>query len=146
VSRGSAGASFQKNSARELWSKFSKISRFGDGYNMAETNIVIMHPSRKRFSFLILALLVSACQGCSQPTREQLISDLKSVHELLSNGDCMAATEHFKGPDGVSKERLAEDLSGLPGKQELSVNGIQILEKEGKFGKLSEIFPERGER
>ena len=98
----------------------------------------------KVFSALILALFAFGCQSSSQPTKEQLISDLKTVHELLSNGDNMAAVEHFKGPDGISKERLAKDLGGLLKKRELSMEGIEVLDQKGKFGKLSEVFPERG--
>lgn len=105
-----------------------------------------MKSSKKPFYLLILVLVVFGCQSSNQPTKEQLISDLKSVYELLSKGDNLAAVEHFKGPDGMSKERLASDLKGLLDKRELSMNGIEILEKEGKFGKLNEIFPDKAKR
>ena len=104
-----------------------------------------MNSIPKFFYFLLLALIVFGCQSSSEPSKEQLISDLKTIHELLSNGDNMAAVEHFKGPDGVSKERLARDLGGLLKKKELSTQGIEVLDQKGKFGKLSEVFPERGQ-
>ena len=105
-----------------------------------------MNPIKKILFAFSLALFVFGCQGSAQPSKEQLISDLNTIYDLLSSGDNMAAVEHFKGPDGVPKERLAKDLDGLLGKNELSKNGIEILDKNGKFGKLSEVFPDRGER
>ncbi len=113
---------------------------FGEPY------IEFMILLKKYFSALILALFLLGCQGSSQPSKEQLISDLKSVYELLSKGDNLAAVDYFKGPDGIPKEDLAKDLGGILEKRELSLSGIEVLEKNGKFGKLSEIFPERGER
>lgn len=105
-----------------------------------------MNTAKKIFLASILALFIVGCQSSSGPTKEQLIKDLKSVYELLSNGEHMAALEHFKGPDDIPKERLAKDLKGLIKKREISEKGIEILDKNGKFGKLNEIFPDRSKR
>jgi len=101
--------------------------------------------SKKIFSILLLAVFAFGCQGSSEPSKDQLISDLKSIHESISSGDHAAAAEHFKAPEGMSKEKMAKQMPGMLKKNELSMQGIEILDKEGKFGKLSEVFPERGE-
>lgn len=95
---------------------------------------------------LILALFIIGCRSYPMPTQEQLITDLKTVHKLLSNGDNLAAAKHFKGPDDASQEKLVTELNKVLRNQELSMAGIEILDKEGRFGKLNEVFPERGAR
>ena len=94
---------------------------------------------------LLLASITFGCSAKSEPTKEQLISDLKSVYELLSDGDYDGAAEYFKGPEGMPKAMLAKELRGILEKRELSMEGIEVLDRKGKFGTLSEIFPDHAE-
>ncbi len=80
----------------------------------------------------------------AQPTKEQIIADLKVIHELLSNGEHMAAAERFKGPEGLSREKIANGMKGWLKKREVSMRGIEVLHEKGKFGKLNEVFPDKG--
>ena len=98
-------------------------------------------------TYLALVFLVTfavGCGGSASPTRERFISDLKSVFELLDTGKFEQAADYFKAPDEVSKEEIAKDLRRFTERDEISSEGIGILEKNGSFGKLKEIFPERG--
>ena len=58
-----------------------------------------MNSISKIWLALFLVALITGCGGSAEPTKEQLISDLKSVHKLLAEGDNMAAVEYFKTPD-----------------------------------------------
>lgn len=103
-----------------------------------------MNSISKIWLALFLVALITGCGGSAEPTKEQLISDLKSVHKLLAAGDNMAAVEYFKTPDEMPKEKLAREMGGFLKKNEISSEGIEILDQKGKFGKLMEVFPERG--
>lgn len=103
-----------------------------------------MNTSKLIFFPVLLALFVFGSKCTAQPTKAQLISDLRTAYELLSKGDNMAAVVHFKGPETKSEEDLAHELNSLIANQELTMNGIEILGQLGNFGKLGDIFPERG--
>lgn len=101
---------------------------------------------------LCLSALLTALIGCgkasemtretAQPAKAQMIADLQTIHELLSNGEYMTAAEHFKGPEAVSQERVAKAMKGWLKKREISAHGIDVLDEKGTFGKLNDVFPE----
>lgn len=97
-------------------------------------------------SALLLVALAAGCQEAPKPTKERLVSDLKSIHELAAKGDNMAALAHFRLPEDVSKEKAAGSMGDLIKKHEISTNGIDVLDQNGKFGKLMEVFPDKGDR
>ncbi len=102
-----------------------------------------MNTSKLIFFPVLLALFVFGSRCSAQPTKAQMIADLRTVFELLSKGDNMAAVAYFKGPETKSEEDLAHELNRIIANQELTMTGIEILEQHGNFGTLSEIFPER---
>ena len=98
-------------------------------------------------TYLALMLLLTFAVGCSgsaSPTKEQFISDLKSVFELLDTEKFEQAADYFKAPGEVPKQEIVKDLKRFTERDEISQKGIEILEQNGSFGKLKEIFPERG--
>ena len=107
--------------------------------------IPTMNHSRIFLFALLLASITFGCGAKAEPTKEQLISDLNTVYDLLSGGDYEAAADYFKGPKGMPKAKLANELKGLLEKRELSKEGIEILDSKGTFGPLREVFPDRAE-
>lgn len=83
-------------------------------------------------------------QESNQPTKEQMIADLNMIHELLSEGEYLTAAERFNGPEGMSPQKIAKSMKGWLKKREISERGIEVLDEKGKFGKLNEVFPEKG--
>ncbi|HEU0031736.1 MAG TPA: hypothetical protein VFQ53_13960 [Kofleriaceae bacterium] len=82
----------------------------------------------------------------SAPTKEVAIDTLKAVNTALEAKDYNKAADMFGTPAGATKEQLAGQLGGLIEKQEISKAGIDVMASKGKFGKLAEVFPDKGER
>ena len=114
----------------------------------------IQKPRSIRFPKTIIYILLLVLAGCAessetkeesaQPTKEQMVADLKMIHELLSDGEFMTAAARFKGPKKLSQEKIAKAMKGWLKKREISMRGIEVLYEKGKFGKLNEVFPEKG--
>lgn len=106
---------------------------------------------------LILALSIVLAVACgkdkggggptaSAPSKEVAIETLKAVNAALEAKDYDKAAGMFGMPEGATKDQLAGQLGGLIEKQEISKAGIDVMAANGKFGKLSEVFPDKGER
>ncbi len=77
----------------------------------------------------------------SAPTKAKMISDLKQIFELMEKKQFEPASEFFLLPPNFKPEML----DGFIDRQEISLSGIQRLEKEAKFGSAIEVFgPQRG--
>jgi len=101
----------------------------------------ISKPLLERFSVLafflsVIVTLPGTCFAQSSPQKEQLIKTLKTVHSLLKSNDFSGASKHLVLPANFKPEML----DGILSRREISLNGINRLEKEAKFGKASEVF------
>lgn len=81
-------------------------------------------------------------QKKSQPTREQMISDLNILYRKISNSKVEEAKKFLKIPSSVSNEEIETEFSRSIENNEISAEGIAILSEKGSFGKLRDIFPE----
>jgi len=105
---------------------------------------------------LVLAVACSKDKGggggggggpaATAPTKELAVSTLKAVDAALEAKDFAKAATMFGVPAGASREDLAKQLDGLVEKQEISGPGIEILAAKGTWGKITEVFPDKGER
>ncbi len=103
-----------------------------------------MKAYKNYFIAILLATFAFGCQGSANPDKDQLISDLKTVFKLLSEEKYEAAADHFRGPEGLSKDKMVRGMKGMIEKNEISMPGIEVLAAKGNFGPLMEVFPERG--
>ena len=84
-------------------------------------------------------------QKKTQPTREQMISDLNMLYRKISNRKVEEAKKFLKIPSSVSNEEIENELSRSIENNEISAEGIAILSEKGSFGKLRDIFPEKAD-
>ncbi|WP_411826525.1 hypothetical protein [Luteolibacter sp. AS25] len=82
----------------------------------------------------------------AEPTREAAISLLNRLADDLENGRDSDAVKHMGAYPGVSEAKMTGEMKGFLEKNEISSAGVTILAEKGKWGKLTEIFPERGPR
>ncbi len=82
-------------------------------------------------------------QAKAEVTKAQMIKDLRGMFGNLEAGALDELVGYFVMPPGMSPEDAKEPLSKSI-KRELEIEGIDVMEAEGKFGKLLELFPERG--
>lgn len=107
----------------------------------------------------VMAMLFVVAIGCSKdkggggggptasaPSKEVAVETLKAVYAGLEAKNYNQVADMFGIPEGASKDQLAGQLDGLIEKQEISKAGIDVMAAQGKFGKLAEVFPDRGER
>lgn len=105
-----------------------------------------MKTIKRNFLAILVLTLVFGCGGGGQPTKDQLISDLKAACQGLLDKDYDTAGKYFKMPEDAPKEKIEKQLSRMLEINEISLAGIDILEEKGKFGTLKEIFPEKAAR
>lgn len=97
----------------------------------------------------ILGALVLLLTGCApdrtshEPTRDAVISLLNEFHRALLDEDFDAATELYLAPTGTEDD-IAKAVPEWIDRKEISAEGIRTLEREGHFGPLLEVFPEKG--
>jgi hypothetical protein len=65
---------------------------------------------------------------------------LQSVSQQLEGGKYAEAAPHFKAPAGANAAQIESALKGVVEKREISSTGVDILAKDGKWGKLAEVF------
>ena len=106
-----------------------------------------MKLTRATLYLLPIFIVMMGCGESSpepaQPSKERMIADLTTIHELLSNSEYMTAAGHFKGPEGVSQENIAKAMKGWLRKREISKSGIEVLDEKGTFGSIREVFPNK---
>ena len=100
------------------------------------------------FSFLILiTFLVTSFNIKKQgPTKELMIQTLFEVNELLVNKNYEKASNYFLLPQGLSQEEINSELSKLIELKEISKDGIENLEKKGVYGKVIDIYQNKGQK
>ena len=70
------------------------------------------------------------------PSKQALIDSLKTFFPLLQNKEFENASKYCALPANFKPEML----DGMIERQEISMPGIELLEKEAKFGKAAELF------
>ncbi|GHC60070.1 hypothetical protein [Roseibacillus persicicus] len=103
--------------------------------------------------FLLSVLLVS-CQKevkeeevvvpPQEPTREAAVAILTEFASRLEGGDYSAAAELMSTPPGMTHEEKTEGVKGILEKNEISSAGVVVLAEKGTWGKLTEVFGDRG--
>ena len=103
---------------------------------------------------LFVLILAAACggeepaepeAGGGEPTKEALITVLRTLQASLDAKDYPAAVTSMAAFPGMTDEQMQEALGGFIEKREISAGGIDILQAKGRYGPLLEVFPERGE-
>ncbi len=108
---------------------------------------------------LPLTLFFSSCQSsetetagtrteetASEPTKDAAIALLTAFAKDLEAGNDSAAVKHMGAYPGMSAEKMTGEMKGFLEKNEISSTGVAILAEKGKWGKLTEVFPDRGAR
>ncbi len=122
------------------------------GTEMKLTNLPLFFPWQRISTRLLTALLFAMlflgnCPFSSgqvsdeanqqaTPTKQALIETLKAFLPLLENKDFEKASKSCALPPDFKPEML----DGMIERQEISLAGIELLEKEAKFGKAAELF------
>ncbi len=105
--------------------------------------------SRNIQTVAILFVLTFALVSCSklggnktsgQPTKENAVQLLRDALTALEAKDYDKAASYFKIPANATQDEIKRQLGRLLELQELSEKGIDILAKDGKWGKLEEAF------
>lgn len=87
-----------------------------------------------------------AAEVASEPTREAAVELLKSLATELEAGNEAAAVKFMGTYPGMSEEDMTGQMKGFLEKNEISSAGVEILAQKGKWGMLTEVFPDRGAR
>ncbi len=93
---------------------------------------------------LVAGSLVAACGSSPEPTKAQLGRQLTELATALQASDVDTAAEHMMLPPDRSLEEMKPMLPRLVVKREISAEGVKLLLEKGTFGKLVDVFPERG--
>ena len=80
------------------------------------------------------------------PSKEAAIQHLKDLNAALEAKDYKKAVTFMAPFPGLPPEKMEEQIGKLHEIKEISAKGIDILAAKGKWGKLSEVFPEKAER
>ena len=76
----------------------------------------------------------------AEPTKDEAVKLLRAALAALEAKDYTKAAALFKIPAGASTEEINKQLARLLELQEISSSGIDILAKDGKWGKLDQTF------
>lgn len=82
----------------------------------------------------------STSTSSAAPVKDDAVKVLRSALAALESKDYDKAASFFKIPSGASTEDINKQLARLIELQEISSSGIDILAKDGKWGKLDETF------
>lgn len=85
-------------------------------------------------------------QPAGAPSKEAAIQHLKDLNAALEAKDWKKAVTFMAPFPGMPPEKMEEQIGKLAEIKEISAKGIDILAAKGKWGKLSEVFPEKAER
>ena len=81
-----------------------------------------------------------------EPTKELLIKTVETLHAKLEAKDWDGALKHLVLPPGADPKDAPKQLGKMIERKEVSKAGIAVLAAKGKYGKLTDINPERAER
>lgn len=82
----------------------------------------------------------STSTSSAAPTKDDAVRLLRDALAALEAKDYDKAAALFRAPAGVSAEDIKTQLAKLLELQEISSAGIDILAKDGKWGKLDQSF------
>lgn len=82
----------------------------------------------------------STSAGSGEPVKDEAVRVLRAALDALEAKDYDKAATFFKIPAGSSSEEIKSQLSRILELQELSKTGIDILARDGKWGKLDQAF------
>ncbi|MGB7951196.1 MAG: hypothetical protein WCH75_26240, partial [Candidatus Binatia bacterium] len=82
----------------------------------------------------------SAYSKDSGPTREQAVRVLRELLVALETKNYDKAITFMQVPTGADQEKLKQQLARLIELQEISSRGIDILSRNGRWGKLDQVF------
>lgn len=89
----------------------------------------------------------STSTSSAAPAKDDAVKVLRSALAALEAKDYDKAASFFKIPAGASTEEINKQLARLLELQEISSSGIDVLAKDGKWGKLDEAFsPDQAKR
>lgn len=108
---------------------------------------------------MIMLVLTLALAGCSkmignkgdgpakgstttsaEPSKDNAVRVLQNALAALEAKDYDKAATFFNAPSGSSSENVKRQLSRLLELQEISQKGIDILARDGKWGRLEQVF------
>lgn len=93
---------------------------------------------RRTIRFGVFVVLALTAVGCSkEPTKEAAVETLNDFNTALQKKDYDKALTYVSAPEGVSPEKLKEELARF---QDMTSEGIKALSEKGKWGKLSDVY------
>lgn len=78
-----------------------------------------------------------------EPSKEAIVTLLREFHQALEESDYERAKDLVQPFPHISDAEMIKRLPRLA--REVTATGIEILAARGKFGKLLDVFPRRGE-
>lgn len=103
-----------------------------------------------RFAALILSVIGLFSAGrtlAAEPTKADAVTLLRRLFAVLEAKDYVEAAAFLQSPKGISPEILQNEVAKFIERNEISADGIDILDAKGKWGKLSEVVePARAQR
>jgi len=112
------------------------------------TSVFVSHQliAGNRHHYEVLNDKTDSVKKNSIPSKELMISALRELYSLLEAKNYESAVSLFIEIEGVSQEELQTDLSSFIEKKEISASGIDILENKAVFGKVVDLYGEKGKR
>lgn len=134
-----------------------KGSLDGAGNTISEAHLKILSGATRGSAFsvqvkysgtstgIVSAMFKGSSKLGLKADKEQFIADLKALHTLLKEKKYEEAASYFIFPEIGSIEEINNAISKLIDQSEISEEGIEILSKNGSFGSLRLIFPEKAD-
>lgn len=104
----------------------------------------------RKFPCLVIAIVLLAFAGCSKsnapesgasaPTKEAAVQLLKSFLSAIEAKDYDKAAAMIQLPPQMTQDDIRKGLGRILELNELSAQGIDILDAKGKWGKLAEVY------
>jgi len=88
----------------------------------------------------------AAEKATAEPTRGTAIALLTDFAQKLESNDHDAATKMLRVPSGIAPDQIKKAVGQFLSRREISSAGVKILAEKGKWGKLTDVLPERGKR
>ncbi|WP_411846647.1 hypothetical protein AAFN60_03450 [Roseibacillus persicicus] len=80
----------------------------------------------------------------NEPSRQRAVAALTVFAKSLEEGDFTSSADLMATPPGMSQEEKVEAMKSMIEKREISSAGVAVLAEKGTWGKLREVFAERG--
>ena len=79
-----------------------------------------------------------------EPTKEQALANLRAMCAALEAGNLDKAIVFIATPPGGGVAEVKQIAKRMLEAQEISKDGIDVIERDGKWGKLAEVKPKKG--